>query len=90
MLLYIESSVSKGVNFILWEGWSLSWVCEEEEVVEIWGLLQGVREVLKFIKVVVFIVSQGVDFIGVDFEGNNLVVSLLILVSIILFRIWII
>jgi len=39
MSLHTESSASKGVNLISREGWSLSWVCEEEEVAETWGLL---------------------------------------------------
>lgn len=49
---------------------------------ETWSLLQGARKVRRFTKVAAPIASQGVDSLGTDPEGNNLVASLMILASI--------
>lgn len=51
MSSHTGSDASIGVNLISREGWILSWVCDEEEVAETWGLLQCAREAPRFAEV---------------------------------------
>lgn len=69
MSSHTGGNASIGVDLISWEGWILSWVCDEEEVAGTWGLLHCVREAPS---------SQGVYSLGTDPEGNNLLASSLI------------